>query len=180
VVRYWHAYLSGARCKWFAYGAADATATSSSLVPVKSRMVYLSSAGLPRLSSKGPLNGCSSSSYYGKLMGSYCSKLKILLPVKLPPIPGLYCSCFWLFFVPLQVLTADCSDHKLLITLAATAQLLPEAADHLYHRRGRQFHILSLLATVWPRINLTKTFKWRGMLHSPSMIAEPLVCLHSV
>jgi len=38
---YWHGYLSGARCKWFAYGPADATATPLSLVPVKSRMVYL-------------------------------------------------------------------------------------------------------------------------------------------
>ena len=27
VVRYWHGYLSGSRCKWFAYGPADATAT---------------------------------------------------------------------------------------------------------------------------------------------------------
>jgi len=50
VVRYWHGYLSGARCKWFAYGPADATAAPSSLAPVKSRMVYLSGAGLPRLS----------------------------------------------------------------------------------------------------------------------------------
>jgi len=49
VVRYWHGYLSGMRCKWFAYGPADATATPSSLAPVKSRMVYLSGAGLPRL-----------------------------------------------------------------------------------------------------------------------------------
>jgi len=63
VVRCWHDYLSGARCKWFAYGPADATATPSSLVPVKSRMVYLSGAGLARLSwKKRPLNGCSSSS----------------------------------------------------------------------------------------------------------------------
>jgi len=61
VVRYWHGYLSGVRCKWFAYGSADATATPSSLAPVKSRMVYLSHAGLPRLSwKKGPLKGCSS------------------------------------------------------------------------------------------------------------------------
>jgi len=30
-------------------GTADATATPSSLAPVKSRMVYLSGAGLPRL-----------------------------------------------------------------------------------------------------------------------------------
>jgi len=35
VVRYWRGYLSGARCKWFAYGPADATATPSSLAPVK-------------------------------------------------------------------------------------------------------------------------------------------------
>jgi len=33
-------------------GPADATATPSSLAPVKSRTVYLSSAGLPRLSWK--------------------------------------------------------------------------------------------------------------------------------
>ena len=50
VVSYWRGYLSGARCKWFAYCPADATATPSSLAPVKSRMVYLSGAGLPRLS----------------------------------------------------------------------------------------------------------------------------------
>ena len=37
------------------YSPADATATQSSLAPVKSRMVYLSSAGLPRLSWK---KGC--------------------------------------------------------------------------------------------------------------------------
>jgi len=55
VVRYWHGCLSEARCKWFAYGPADATATSSFLAPVKSRMVYLSGAGLPRLSWK---KGC--------------------------------------------------------------------------------------------------------------------------
>jgi len=50
VVRYWHRYLSAERCKCFAYGPADATATPSSLTPAKSRMVYLSGAGLPRFS----------------------------------------------------------------------------------------------------------------------------------
>jgi len=35
-----------------AYGPADATATLRSLAPVKSTMVYLSGAGLPRLSWK--------------------------------------------------------------------------------------------------------------------------------
>jgi len=33
------AWLSGARCKWFAYGPADATATSSSLASLKSSLV---------------------------------------------------------------------------------------------------------------------------------------------
>jgi len=41
VVRYWWSYLSGVF-----------------LAPVKSRMVYLSGAGLPRLSRKKPLNRC--------------------------------------------------------------------------------------------------------------------------
>jgi len=49
VVRYWRDYRSGVRCKWFAYGPAD---TTSSLAPVKSRMVYLSGTGLLRLSWK--------------------------------------------------------------------------------------------------------------------------------
>jgi len=52
VVRYWRRYLSAARCKLFAYGPADVNATPSSVAPVKSRMVYLSGAGLPRLSRK--------------------------------------------------------------------------------------------------------------------------------
>ena len=59
VMRCWCGYLSGARCKWFAYGSADATATLSSLASAKSRMVCPSGAGLPRLSWKNrPLNGC--------------------------------------------------------------------------------------------------------------------------
>jgi len=37
----WHGCLSGASCKWFAYSPADATATPSSLVSLKSRMVNL-------------------------------------------------------------------------------------------------------------------------------------------
>jgi len=52
VVRFWRGYLSGVSCKWFAYDPADAIATPSSLAPVKSRMVCLSGAGLPRLSWK--------------------------------------------------------------------------------------------------------------------------------
>ena len=39
-----------------AYGPADATATPSSLAPVKSRTIYLSDAGLPRLSWKKDQN----------------------------------------------------------------------------------------------------------------------------
>jgi len=52
VMTYWRGCVSGVRCKWFAYGPADATATPSSVVPLKSRTVYLSDAGLPRLSWK--------------------------------------------------------------------------------------------------------------------------------
>jgi len=39
VMMCWHGYLTGARCKWFAYGPADATATRSSLASLKSRLV---------------------------------------------------------------------------------------------------------------------------------------------
>jgi len=49
VLRYWHGYLSGARCKWSTYGPADAVATLSSLNP---ELFNLSSASLPRLSWK--------------------------------------------------------------------------------------------------------------------------------
>ena len=48
----WRGYLSGARIKCFAYGSADATATPSSLASAKSRRVYPSGTGLPRLSWK--------------------------------------------------------------------------------------------------------------------------------
>jgi len=36
IMRYWHGYLLGVRCKWFAYDPADATATPSSLASLKS------------------------------------------------------------------------------------------------------------------------------------------------
>jgi len=52
VVRYWRVYLSGGRCIWFAYGPDDATATPLSLTPVEYRMIFLSGAGLRRLSWK--------------------------------------------------------------------------------------------------------------------------------
>ena len=61
VLRYWHGYLSGERCKWFAYGPADATATRSSLASLKSRMVYFLVPTYPSCTGKKPLNGCSSS-----------------------------------------------------------------------------------------------------------------------
>jgi len=45
----WHGYLSGARCKWFTYGPADVTAIPSSLAPVKSRILWISSQGYPSI-----------------------------------------------------------------------------------------------------------------------------------
>jgi len=41
VMKCWHGYLSGARCKWYAYGPAHATATPSSLASLKSTLVWL-------------------------------------------------------------------------------------------------------------------------------------------
>jgi len=49
VMRYWHGNLFGARCKWFAYDLADATATPLSLASFKCRMVYIAGAVLLRL-----------------------------------------------------------------------------------------------------------------------------------
>jgi len=40
VMRCWRGYLSAARCKWFAYGPPDATATPSSLASLKSGLVW--------------------------------------------------------------------------------------------------------------------------------------------
>jgi len=48
----WRGYLSGARCKWFAYGPADATATPLSLASLNPELFSLSDTGLPRLSWK--------------------------------------------------------------------------------------------------------------------------------
>jgi len=50
VVKYWYGYLSGDRCKCFAYGPADATAIPSSLAT----FLILAYPGCP---GKRPLNG---------------------------------------------------------------------------------------------------------------------------
>jgi len=65
VVLYWRGYLSGVKRKRFAYGPADATATSSSLAPVKSRITFLVLA-YPGCPQKRPLNRCSSTSSWKK------------------------------------------------------------------------------------------------------------------
>jgi len=39
VMSCWHGFMSGARCKWFAYGPTDATASPSSLASLESRWV---------------------------------------------------------------------------------------------------------------------------------------------
>ena len=49
VMRCWRGYLSGMRCKWFAYGPADVTATYHLLVYWNQEWFVLSGAGLPRL-----------------------------------------------------------------------------------------------------------------------------------
>jgi len=49
VMRCWHGYLSEARCKWFAYGPVDATATR--FIEIQIGLTFLVH-GLPRLSWK--------------------------------------------------------------------------------------------------------------------------------
>jgi len=55
VMRCWRGYLCEVRCKWFACGPADATATPSSLASLTSTLFDLSGADLSRLSWK---RGC--------------------------------------------------------------------------------------------------------------------------
>jgi len=58
VVRCWHGYLSGARCKWFEYGPADATTTLLSLASLKSKLVSPFRYQLIQIVlEKRPLNG---------------------------------------------------------------------------------------------------------------------------
>jgi len=47
-LRWWLGYLDKVKYKWFACGPADAISTLLSVVSLKSRIAYLSSAGLPR------------------------------------------------------------------------------------------------------------------------------------
>jgi len=71
---HWCGYLSGARCKWFAYGPADATATLSSSAVLKSMMVlpfwyWLTQVVLE----KSPLNGwcyCNTSGMFTLFCGA--------------------------------------------------------------------------------------------------------------
>jgi len=59
VMRCWCGCLSGMRCKWFAYGPADATTSLSSLALLKSRMVLPFWCWLTQVVlEKSPLNGC--------------------------------------------------------------------------------------------------------------------------
>ena len=74
VMRCWCGYLSGARCKWFAYGSADATAIPSSLASLNPKWFCLSGAVLPGSagillllqSFYGPLSGTTQVSQYQK------------------------------------------------------------------------------------------------------------------
>jgi len=61
----WCGYLSGVRCRLFAYGPTDASAIPKPhhLLPhINPYLFYVSGTGLPRLSWKRPLNWCSSNS----------------------------------------------------------------------------------------------------------------------
>ena len=68
MIRCWHDYLSGARCKCFTCAEADANAITSSLTLLKSRMVYFADASLSLLCRKT-----------GHEMGTMCSSKTLLL-----------------------------------------------------------------------------------------------------
>jgi len=88
LMRCWCGYLSGARCRLFAYGPADATAipkTPSSLASFKSRLVlpfwFRLTQVVPEKRSLNGFSGCSSAScscsYYCELCGTeraWCSR----------------------------------------------------------------------------------------------------------
>jgi len=60
VMRCWHCYLSGAKCKWFAYGPSDATAIPLFLASLESKMVLPFWYQITQVVlEKRPLNGCS-------------------------------------------------------------------------------------------------------------------------
>jgi len=70
VVRCWRGYLSAARCKWFAYGPADATATPIISCSHKIHSVLPFWCQLTQVVlEKRPLNGCSSKRSLTPLVG---------------------------------------------------------------------------------------------------------------
>ena len=78
-MRCWFGYLSGVRCRLFAYCPADATAVPKPhhlLHHLNPDWFYLSGTGLSRLSWKRPLNGCSSRSS----SFSSCYSLSCVIP----------------------------------------------------------------------------------------------------
>jgi len=84
VMRCWHGYLSLARCKWFAYGPAYATATPLSLASLKSRMVWPFWCWLTQVVlEKRPLNG--SLSVLLMPMGYWCQRAGVQGIMLLPP-----------------------------------------------------------------------------------------------
>ena len=64
VVRYWLGCLSGAWCKWFAYGPADATSTPSYLAPITSIMFTFLVPAYPGIKAVKRICSSSSSSSY--------------------------------------------------------------------------------------------------------------------
>jgi len=132
VVKYWRGYVSGARCKWFAYGPADATATPSSLAPVKFRMVLIS--GLHYVTQvvleKRPLNRCSSSSSSSST--SYCNTL-VMLVIDLSKLVLCWCVCNSVCWCSVGLIC--CGTGRWLSTTEITCQ-----AQHSFHRQQQIAH----------------------------------------
>jgi len=144
VMMCWCGYLSAAKWKWFAYGPADATATASSLASLKSRMVYLSGAGLPRLSwRKRPLNGCNSSTTTtsSSSSSSSSSSAMTLTSDNYPPASS-FCH------PPLHIFLSDISFLQLTLPKAL---VLPHAlGTHIGNTAFPQWPVISNLSIICP------------------------------
>jgi len=93
-MRCWCGYLSGAKCKWFAYGPADATATPSSLASLCPEWFSLSGTGLLKCPGKKAVKwvcSCVHNKYKKPALSDDNSQLRlVLLGVLHPPNPQLH------------------------------------------------------------------------------------------
>ena len=128
-MRCWFGYLSGVRCRLFAYCPADATAVPKPhhlLHHLNPDWFYLSGTGLSRLSWKRPLNGCSSRSS----SFSSCYSLSCVIPrtLYLNVVIDAACIVCGMSTMKLLSILSVCLSHHFLLWAWQ-----PEDIDRLLH-----------------------------------------------